>query len=393
MDSTLKRNLWKIYLFKFFLSLHFVGGILVPFFTDWGGINFTQIMILQSWFMFWTFILEIPTGVIADYFGRKQSLILAAGVNIIAALVYASVPNFYIFLLGEFLWAISTAFLSGADEAFTYDTLKKIGETNKSKKIFGKIESFSLAGIMISAPIGSFIAAQAGLRAPMLLMAIPFIIAFLISLTFREPITSKKIESSRYLNIFKDGIRFFYKNKILKILALDMIFVASVAHFMFWLYQPMLKQAGLSIAYFGIVHVFFVASEILIINNYEKIERIFGSKKRLIFFSSAITGIMFILGGLTTFLPLVLLVIIVGGGFGLSREPLFTSYINKYIPSSKRATVLSTISMLRRFVLVIVNPAVGFLTDWSLNYTLIILGIAAIIFSFTSKVEEKHLID
>jgi MFS family permease len=102
---------------------------------------------------------------------------------------------------------------------------------------------------------------------------------------------------------------------------------------------------------------------------------------------------MFILGGLTTLTPLVLMVIIIGGGFGLSRVPLFQSYMNKYIPSSERATILSTISMFRRFALVIVNPIVGFLVDWSFNYTLIILGVTAVIFSFISKIEEDHLLD
>lgn len=393
MSASFKANLWKMYLFKFLVRMHFIGGVLVPFFTDWGGINFTQILILQSWFMLWIFLLEIPTGTIADYFGRKYSLILACGVNIIAAIVYASTPNFYVFLLGEFLWAMSAAFLSGADEAFTYDTLKKIGKKNKSKKVFGRIESFGLAGIMIGAPIGSFIAAQFGLRAPMLLLFIPFTLALIIALTFREPTTNKKIESKRYLNVLKEGIRFFYKNKVLKILAVDMIFIAAIAYFMIWLYQPMLKQAGVGMAYFGIVHAAFVASQILIMNCYEKLEKIFGSKKRLIFFSAVITGVLFIIGGLTTFIPAVLLVIIIGGGFGLSRQPLFVSYMNKHIPSPKRATVLSTISMLRRAVLVVVNPAVGLLVDWSLNYTLIILGAAAILFSFISKVEEEHLID
>ncbi len=393
MAATLRANLWKIYLFKFFVSFHFIAGVLVPFFIDWGGINFTQIMILQSWFMLWIFLLEIPTGTVADYLGRKHSLVLACGVNTIAAFIYASMPNFYIFLLGEFLWAMSAALLSGADEAFVYDTLKKINETKKSKQIFGRIESFGLAGIMIGAPIGSFIADQFGLRAPMLLLIVPFSIAFLIALTFKEPKTTQKIESKRYINILKDGVKFFYRNRVLKILAIDMIFIASIAYFMIWLYQPMLKQAGINIAYFGIVHAAFVVSQILIINNYQRLEKIFGSKKRLIFFSAAITGVMFIIGGLTTFIPLVLLAIILSGGFGLSRRPLFVSYMNKYIPSPKRATVLSTISMIRRFALVIINPAVGLLVDWSLNYTLIILGVAAIVFSLISKVEESHLID
>ena len=86
-----------MYVFKFLVSLHFIGGVIVPFFLDWGQISFTQIMILQSFFVFSLFILEIPTGAIADYFGRKTSLMFAAIATTSAALVYSSYPSFYIF--------------------------------------------------------------------------------------------------------------------------------------------------------------------------------------------------------------------------------------------------------------------------------------------------------
>ena len=382
-----------MYLFRFFANLHFIGGVLVPFFTDWGGINLTQILILQSWFMLWIFLLEVPTGTVADFIGRKHSLILACSINAFAALVYSSLPDFYVFLLGEVLWAASAAFLSGASEAFVYDTLKESGESEKSKEVFGRIASFGLAGIMIGAPIGSVIAAEFGLRAPMLLLVVPFAIAFVVALTFKEPKMGQKTESKHYTKILRDGVKYFYESEILKILALDMIVISSVAYFMIWFYQPMLAKAGLDVAYFGIVHAVFAAGQILIMNNYEKLERVFGSKKRLISFSAAIPGVMFILGGLTTFIPLILLVIILGGGFGLSRRPLFVSYMNKYIPSPRRATVLSTISMLNTFTLIVANPVVGLLADWSLNYTLIILGVAAVGFSLLSRVQEAHLID
>ncbi|MCD6403644.1 MAG: hypothetical protein J7L59_00460, partial [Nanoarchaeota archaeon] len=106
-----------------------------------------------------------------------------------------------------------------------------------------------------------------------------------------------------------------------------------------------------------------------------------------------LTGVAFILGGTTASLPLVLLSIFLAGGFGLGRRPLLTSYMNKYIPSSERATVLSTVSMVRRFVNALANLVVGMMVDWSLSYTLITLGGTAILFSFISKVEEEHLID
>jgi MFS family permease len=392
-DGSLKNNLWKIYLFKFFSSLHFIGGVLVPFFLDWGRISFTQVMILQSWFMFSIFLFEIPTGTIADYFGRKQSLLLAMVVNIIAALIYGSIPNFFAFMLGETLWAISVALVSGADEALVYDTLKIAGEAKMSKKVFGRSESFHLAGLMVAAPVGSVMASQLGLNVPMLMLAVPMSIAFIIGLTFKEPRISSRPKRKRYWEIIATGIKTFRGDRILKVLALDMIFIGTVGYFMIWLYQPMLTQAGVAIIYFGIVNSAFVFSEILIMNNFERIENILGSKRRLIFFSSAITGMMFILGGLTTFIPLVLLAILVGGGFSLSRKPLFSSYMNKYIPSEQRATVMSTISMLQRLSIAVVNPFVGYLAELSLNYTLILLGVAALLFSFISRVEESHLID
>jgi len=89
----------------------------------------------------------------------------------------------------------------------------------------------------------------------------------------------------------------------------------------------------------------------------------------------------------------VIFAIAFSSGFGLSRGPLFSSYMNKYIPSDKRATVLSTTSMLRTFSIVLVNLAAGFLTDWSIPYTLAILGVAIVAFSFLSRLREEHLID
>ncbi|MBI2141897.1 hypothetical protein HYU15_00210, partial [Candidatus Woesearchaeota archaeon] len=190
-----------------------------------------------------------------------------------------------------------------------------------------------------------------------------------------------------------EGLKFFHNNKILKILAFDMIALTTVAYFIIWLHQPMMKQAGVGISYFGIVYAAFVIGEITVVNSFQKIEKILGSKERLLFLSSAATGMAFIIGGITTFVPAVVLAIIAGGAFGLSRDVLFTSYMNKYIPSEKRATVLSTVYMISGVVKVLVVPIVGFLAEWSLSYTLIILGAAAIIFALISKVEEEHLID
>jgi len=393
MRSDYEKNIKKIYLFKFFKNIGFMGAVLVPFFTQWGGISLTQTLFLQSWCWFWLFIMEVPTGAVADYLGRKTSIAIGCAINVMAALVYGSIPNFYVFMLAEFLWATSFAFLTGATEAFIYDSLKKAKMEKQSKKVFTKAESMKLTGMTLGAPLGSLILMAFGLNAPMLFESIPYFIATVIALTFKEPKTTKKVESKRYLNIMKDGMKFVYRHKIIKILAFDMISISLVSYFIIWFYQPVLQRNGVPIEYFGTVHMLLVLAQIGIINSYPKMDNLFRSRKRVLSLGAVITSLMFIVMALSSNAILSLVAILVAAGFGLSRRVLFSTYFNKYIKSGERATVLSTISMLRRFGNVIVNPIVGWLADWSLTNTLLIIGAFGIISSILSGVSEEMLAD
>src|SRR3989344_2366776 len=117
LNKYLKNSLWKFYTADFLTSLVFSVAVLVPFYTEWGHLTLAQVQITQAWFMFWAFIMEVPTGVVADYFGRKYSVALGAILIAIASVIYGSIPNFGVFLLCEFLSAIAYALVSGANDA------------------------------------------------------------------------------------------------------------------------------------------------------------------------------------------------------------------------------------------------------------------------------------
>ncbi|MBI2609257.1 MAG: MFS transporter [Deltaproteobacteria bacterium] len=391
--SKFKVLLWKYYLYRVLIHIHFFSGVLVPFFTDWGGITFTQVMILQSWFMFWIFALEIPTGSVADYFGRKYSIALGCFAHALGCVIYVIAPQFLVFLIAEFLMALGMSLISGANEAFIYDSLVEIKEEHQSKKIFARAESFGLSGIMISAPIGSWMASLWGLQSTMFLTTFPTLLGGFIALSFKEPKLYTEQKEKKYFSILKEGTKYFLHHKILKVLAFDMILIQSVAYFMIWLYQPKLQSIYFNIVYFGLVHASFVLSQTVMMNYFEKLEKIFRSKKRLIFLTSFLTGCFFLLTGFTNMIVPTLLGIILGGGIGLSRRPILISYMNKHIPSHQRATILSCVSMMRTFMLVIINPFVGYLASQYLNTTFIVLGSFALLFSLASKVQEEHLLD
>ncbi|MCP4154490.1 MAG: MFS transporter [bacterium] len=396
MNKNVTTNIPKMYIVRFLYNMYFISAIIVPFYTEWGGLAFSQILFVNAWFMFWNFLLEIPTGAVADFLGRKTSMIFGCITAIIGVLVYCSYPSLYVFLAAEIIYAVSFTLLSGADEALIYDSLKESNQTTGSKKILANMESFKLAGIVVAAVLGGFVAKYFGLRMTLLLQIVPITIALFISLTFIEPPVYEKkkaISFSVYRKTLSDGVRFFLGNKILKVLTLDMVIVNAFSWIIIWFYQALLMEAGIELSYFGIVHAFMTIFQIVVISNFFRLEGWLGSKRRLLVFSAVIAGLSFILLGVTGFAPLVILGIIVSAGFGLSRGPLFSNYMNKHIPSDKRATVLSTTSMFRTFSIVLVNISAGFLSDWSVSGTLLVLGILMIVFASLSKIKEEHLID
>ncbi len=380
---------WRYYAFQFLVSLTFFGAVLVPMLTHWGNLSLAQVQFLQSWFMFWIFVLEIPTGTIADFFGRKYSLTLGALVIAVAAVIYGLVPKFEIFLVGEFLFALGTALLSGADDALLYDSLKELGREDESKAVFARAHSLHLIGIAVAAPIGSLIAARLGLNWPIILTAVPIFLATMVAWSLKEPGTKDKIpERKRYLLIAKSGVRFFLGHKKLRSLAIDAIGIAAVGYFVLWLSQPLLEKAGVSIYVFGWFSVTLIVSEIIIAANFPFLERLVGGAKNYLRISAGIVAVGFLIVALFPSPITVIIFLVTAGGFGLTRMELMSSYMNKFIQSEQRATVLSSISMFRRVVLVFLNPVIGLMADRSLAIPLFFLSALALLVFIFSPVKR-----
>lgn len=389
-----RSNIWKSYLYRFFRNFHFFSGVLIPFFTIWGGITFTQVMILQAIFTFSVFLLEIPTGVVADRFGRKSSLILAGLMGGIGFLVYATYPSFWIFALSEFILAISVSLLSGADQAMIYDSLREIKKEKTSKKIFGRLNSLGLFALMIAAPLGSLIAKYYGLRIIMIFMIIPHIFMIFVGFTFKEPEIGRKIAKKRnYIATLKKGAAYFKNHKILRLIAIDYVTIGVLAFFLVWVYQYKLQSLNVDIGYFGIVHAAIVLVQIIILNTFVNFEKLFGGKRNYLFYSSLLTGIGFITIAFAQTFILAIIGMLIVAAFGLTRKPLFQNYMNKHIKSAERSTVLSTISMFYMFSMALVDIVLGYFVEINMKYSLLIVGLIIISFGIFSKVEEEHLKD
>lgn len=384
-------NVRLMYLWRALTMMHFFTGALVPFFTDWGGLTLPQLFLLQAWFFLWIFLLEIPTGAVSDYLGRKESLVCASVCLTAATALYATGKGLPRYLLAEFVWAAAAAFSSGSDEAMVYDSLRAAGREKDSKAALARLATFDIGAIACAAPVGSLIAARWGLRAPMFAMLVPFSLGIVASLFLREPPADPGEGKRGYLEVMTRGVRYFRAHPALRALAFDSVTVWMLSFMTVWLFQPRLKELGWGVERYGFVTAAMTLGQILLLNNAERVERLFGGPRGFLRWSAVIPGLAFLAlaAARSPFLAAGLFVLTTG--FGMSRSVLIGNHLNKHVDSARRATVLSAVGMARQLMGVIVLPAVGLLTKASLSWTFAALGVAVLVCSSLSAVQEEHL--
>jgi MFS family permease len=378
----------RLYAFALFKHAAFFSAVLVPFFTEWGGLTLLQVQLLQSWFSIWVFVLEVPTGALADRIGRKHSISLGSLIIALAVIVYGSIPNFYIFLLAELIFAIGYAFVSGADQALLFDTLKVNNQESEAKKVMGRYDAIYLSGMTLASLLGGVIAARFGLNAPQFATAVPMLLAALIGYTIPEPKIHSDSQQKHYLAIVKDGFMMIKNNPAVRTLAVDSVLVAAAAYFVIWFYQPVMMDLGYSIAIFGLVHSTLLLSQIVVSTNFAFLERFLGSGDAYLKNSAILVTISFVLMAAIPNAYTLAIFIIIGGGVGYTRATYITALAQKHIDSAIRATTLSSIGMLRRLALVVLNPLIGALATSSLYLAIFVVGLLPLLSLFIKSEES-----
>jgi MFS family permease len=372
----LEANLGRLAAVRFLSWAHLMSAVIIPFFRDFGGLSFTAIFALQTWFMLVSFLMEVPTGAVADRFGRRVSVGLGCLVIAAASLLYGSLPLLPVFVCAEAVFAVGLALVSGADEALAYDTLKALGREAEAPRLMARLEACKLAGIVAGALTGSLVAAALGVRWPMLLQSLPLLGAGILALGMTEPPRARAAASERagYLRLLSGGLEHFRSAPELRVLALDQVACATVAWLVIWLYQLQLARVGIPLAAFGLVHASMGLAQVAFLARLPFFERAARGRARLARLLALAPALSLLALSATTSAGLSVMLIILAATAGLGRPPLFSGAINRRIPSERRATVLSAVSAARTLAVAALYPSVGALLDRSLPVTLAFLG-------------------
>ncbi|RJF72416.1 MFS transporter [Deinococcus cavernae] len=95
------------------------------YFVQTVGLTPLQLLLIGAVLEASAFLLEIPTGVVADVYSRRRSVVLGFLCLGAAVLLVASFPSFWPIFLAQFVSAAGYTFLSGAQQAWIAD---EVGE-------------------------------------------------------------------------------------------------------------------------------------------------------------------------------------------------------------------------------------------------------------------------
>ncbi len=331
-----------------------------------------DIFILKAIYSVAIVVMEIPSGWMADIWGRKKTLVLGSILGSAGFLAYSFSYGFWAFVIAEIILGIGHSFVSGADSAMLYDSLKADNKTDKYTKQEGRITSVGNFAEAIAGVLGGFLAAIS-LRTPFYFQFAVAAMAIPAALTLIEP----KIHSTEHVHSIKKLVqnirKTFATNQNLRISILLSAVTGTATLTFAWLVQPFFKAIGLPVEMFGI---FWTALNLTVGFSSvfaHRIERLLGKRYTLYLIILLLATGYFLSGIAITFLGLAFLFL-----FYLVRgiaTPVLKNYINQYTESEVRATMLSVRNFIIRITFAVIGPLLGWITDnISLDYAFLLAG-------------------
>ena len=114
------------------------------------GLSFFAIGLLIGFRQVWVNVLEIPSGFIADTFGRRRSMIASFGAYILRFVIFAVSPRLWSLFPGMFFFAVGEAFRTGTHKAMIFDWLTSRGREDERTRVYGFTRSWSQMGSALS---------------------------------------------------------------------------------------------------------------------------------------------------------------------------------------------------------------------------------------------------
>ncbi len=373
----LQRNLLCTLWLGFFQVFLIIMPVAVPFFQS-KGLSMADVFTLQAFFGFVVLVSEVPSGYVADLFGRRNTLLagsVLAGIGMSLLLV---AEDFWGLVAFELALGIAHSLISGADIALLYDTELALGRgAQAQRQIVGRLYGFRTVSEAVAAVLCSLLLLHS-MELVVVVQAVIGWVPLLLALALVEP-PGTRLQSGDHVGNMLDICRaLLQRSKLLRLIVLALCIWSLTTFYAVWLLQKIWESQGIDLAYFGYLWAVLTVIASLAGRYAHKAEDALGTTGLLLFIGlSPVAGYLGLehFGVVGAYLASATFFISRGFGLVVLREAL-----NSRIPSEYRATANSLTSFGFRGAFLLTGPWVGYYLDvWGMQATLYLLALATLV--------------
>jgi MFS family permease len=354
------------------LAASLIWGVNTIFLLD-AGLNNFEAFAANAFFTAGMVLFEVPTGVVADSWGRRASyllgtLTLAVTTALYLGLWYIHGP-FWAWAVSSILIGLGFTFFSGATEAWLVDALRATGYTGSLDAVFAREQVFSGAGMLLGAGGGGYLAQVAGLSAPYLLRAAVLLVMFALAAVLMRDLgftPQRGAVLPEIRRIAGGSVEYGLKVRPVRWLMLAAPFTYGVAIYVSYALQPYLLQLWGSKTAYGIAGLsaaLLAAAQIVGGLAAPAIRSRFRRRTGMLLVMTGLGAAAVLLIGVIPSFWAVLALIVLWGLASAAAVPARQAYLNGLIPSEQRATILSFDSLMGSAGGVVAQPALGRAAD------------------------------
>lgn len=369
----------KFYLASFLKNQIYFVPIIVLFFQDL-GLSYAQIFWIFTIGAAFSFLIEIPTGVFADVFGNRKSIIISKLLIFIAFIFFGLANGFVSLLIANLIYELGKSFRSGTETAYVYNYLAE----NKNVPTYTKIKInqkfYARISESLAALFGALVAYKIGFSFVFYLAAIPALINFWQTLSWEKlslEIDDKNKAFSMKTNItfIKEALFDFWHKKVLMNIVFNIsLFVAAFAALNTFV-QPYMKMSGLELQYFGLVYSAFLILVAFVVKLGSRLEEKIGSANIMNYSGilACLPLIFLALGANSVWMIGIFFFVLMIDNF---RSPVANNLFHENVSSHNRATMGSILQLVESVNKLWFLPVIGYLADlYSIKIAILIIAL------------------
>ncbi|SLK08717.1 MFS transporter [Arthrobacter sp. P2b] len=351
------------------LATSFIWGINTLFLLD-AGLSNLEAFAANAFFTAGMVLFEVPTGVVADSWGRRTSFLLGT--------ITLAVSTFLYYLLWQmsapFLWwavvsvllGLGFTFFSGAVEAWLVDALRFSGYEGGLETVLGRGQMVSGVAMLAGSVAGGVIAQATSLGVPFLVrvgvLVAMFAVAFLLmhDVGFTPERSPHPLRATR--TVLKASVDGGLKHPPVRYIMLAAPFTEGVGFYVFYALQPYLLQLfgdPRAYAVAGLAAAIVAGADIVGGWMAPRIRKLVRKRTTVLIASNVVSSLILVVLLFTSTFWLALVLLALWAVVGAAGAPVRQAYLNDMIASKQRATVLSFDSLMGSSGGVVVQPLLG----------------------------------